>query len=383
MTKDGVATRFFDPQKIRDSYAGLVWPDEQVQLFSNIDRMFPTRVVRSGKRPYPLSYSENRLREFSFESAGTVVDLYDYVSRNRIAGILIIRDHEVLLERYELGINEHTRWLSMSMAKSISSTLVGAAIQDGYIDHLDDPLARYIPELEEGSYRDVSIRQLLRMTSGLRWDESHTDQDSERRQVLELQIGQEPGSILRFMSGLPRVAAAGRRWNYSTGETHLVGELLRAATGRWLADYLSEKIWSNLGMEADAAWWLESPGGLEVAGSGICSTLRDYGRFGLFMLNGGRIDGVPVLPDSWVEEASAPFMIDGAPVAYGYMWWPVPSPQGALDSDGFCARGIFGQRIYVRPERRLVVVVLSARSKPMEGQTIVDNDFFNALAELS
>jgi hypothetical protein len=364
-------------QRVRDAYAGRLWPDEQVRVFSQTEHMFPTRIVRRGTHSRPLPQAGRLLAELEFRSAGSVFDLYDHFSRNRIAGLLVLQDGRVALERYELGITESTRWMSMSMAKSISSTLVGAAVQDGCITSLDDLLVEYLPELERGAYADVTIRQLLRMTSGARWNEDHTNPASERRQMLELQIAQRPGAILDFMSRLRKEAPAGRRWNYSTGETHLVGALLHAATGQWVADYLSGRIWSRVGMEQDACWWLESPQGLEVAGSGICATLRDYARFGAFVLDGGVVDGERVLPPGWVAEAGSGCCLDGREVPYGYMWWPTSGSGG----DGFSARGIFGQRIHVNPGRRLVVVMLSARSKPMHSEVIDDNDFFNALAE--
>lgn len=361
-------------QLVRDAYAGRLWPGEQADVFARTETWFPTRSVRRGGAVRPLAGPGDALDDFRFCAGGTEVDMFDHLSRNRIAGILVLHGDRVLMERYELGAGADTRWMSMSMAKSVSSTLVGVAIQDGHIGGLDDLLLDYLPVLRGGAYEDVTVRQLLRMTSGARWNEDQTDPGSERRAMLELQIAQRPGVVLEFMSRLPKVAPAGRRWNYSTGETHLVGALVHAATGRWLADYLSEKIWSRLGMEQDAAWWLESPDGLEVAGSGLCVTLRDFARFGAFVRSGGVIGGEPVLPAWWVDEAGAGHRIDGEHVPYGYMWWPL------ADTGGFSARGIFGQRIYVDRAKDLVAVILSARSKPMYGEGIDDDAFCRALA---
>jgi CubicO group peptidase (beta-lactamase class C family) len=134
-------------------------------------------------------------------------------------------------------------------------------------------------------------------------------------------------------------------------------------------------------MEQDAAWQLESSGGLEVGGSGICATLRDYARFGLFMMGGGTIDGEPVLPPGWVAEATSARTVGGARVDYGYMWWAVPDARGSLDDGAYSARGIFGQYLYVNPRRRILVAVLSARSKPRGAEAILDNDFFNSVVE--
>lgn len=367
---------------IRDAYAGKVLPDLQVSTFRNMHRAFPTRVIARGGRVEPLPYRKSSIvRELEFYADGRRYDLYDMMSRNRAAALLVLKDGEVVFEDYELGNTAQTRWMSMSMAKSISTTLVGAAVHDGYIGSLDEPLTKYLPELLGGGYDGVSIRQLLQMTSGVQWNEDHTDPASERRQVLDLQVGQRPGSLLRYMARLPRVAAPGTRWNYSTGETNVVGALLHAATGRWLADYLSEKIWSRLGMEADACWWLEAPDGLEVAGSGISATLRDYARFGLFALRGGTIDGEAVVPPDWMRAAAGPITVGGAQVPYGYMWWSVPGADGAFADGAYCARGIFGQRIYLNPRERVVIVLWCARSKPSGAEVIADNDFFNAVVE--
>lgn len=369
--------------RIRRVYEGKLLPDALVDTFRSADRLFSTRVVRRGAQTQQLPRSKVPLRELRIRAKGADYDLVDYLSRNRVAGLLILKSGEITLEHYDFGNGQATRWLSMSLAKSISTTLVGAAIQDGFIRSVEDPVTVYLPELIGSGYDGVSIRHVLQMTSGVRWDDTHTDPTSERRQMLELQIAQKPGAILRYVASLPRVAQPGSVWNYSTGETHIVGALLRAAVGRWVCDYLADKIWSRAGMEAEATWWLESPQGLEVAGSGFGATLRDYGRFGLFVANRGVINGERVLPEGWIEEASAPRQVGGKQVDYGYMWWPVPAGDGSFSDRAFSARGIFGQYIYVNPSRQVVIVVWSARSKPKGAEVIADNDFFNAVVAAS
>lgn len=366
---------------IREAYAGELMPPLQVSTFRNTHRIFPTRTVRRGSTVRDLPPAQRQLENFPIRSRGADFDFFDYVSRNRVAGLLILKDGETAFEHYDFGIDADTRWMSMSMAKSVSTTLVGAAIRDGYIGSVDDQLVHYLPELEGSAYDGVSIRNLLQMTSGVHWDDTHTDPASERRHMLELQIAQEHSSILNFMRTLPRAAEPGTRWNYSTGETHVVGALVRAAVGQWLADYFSERIWSKIGTEADAEWWLEAPGGLEVAGSGLCATLRDYARFGLFMLEGGLADGRPVMPDSWIDEACSPRMIGGERLDYGYMWWPIAGADGSFAQKAYSARGIFGQYIYINPAERIVITVLSARSKPKFAEAVLDNDFFNCATE--
>ena len=364
---------------MRRVYAGMLMPDALADAFRSPTRTFATRVVRRGPRSARMASGPPLGQELPITSGAERYDLYDYVSRNRVTGLLVLKDGHIALEQYQGGNDGATRWLSMSMAKSISTTLVGAAIQDGHINSVDEPLTRYLPELAGSGYDGVSIRHVLQMTSGVGWDDTHTDPNSERRAMLELQLAQRPGAILRYIAGRPRVAAPGAQWNYSTGETHIVGALLRAATGRWLADYLAERIWSRIGAEADACWWLESPGGLEVAGSGFGATLRDYGRFGMFVLDDGVVDGVRILPPGWMREAGAPRLLGSQRLEYGYMWWPVAHPERGFADGAYSARGIFGQYLYVNPAQRVVIVVWSARSKPKGAEAIADNDFFNAV----
>lgn len=365
----------------RRAYSGKLLPARQLQMFRDPSWVFATRNVARGAEVLPLPYAATQITELPVRAGRTDYDLVDYISRNRVVGLLVLQGGRIALEHYDIGIDGSSRWISMSMAKSISTTLVGAAIHDGLIRSVDDPLTRYLPQLAGGGYDGVSIRHLLQMTSGVYWDDTHTDPLSQRRNMLELQIAQQAGAILDYVGSQRRVAAPGTTWNYSTGETHVVGALVRAATGRWMADYLSEKIWAPLGMECEATWWLEAPQGLEVAGSGISATLRDYGRFGQFILNEGVIGAQRVLPDGWIREASAPRDVGGNRVDYGYMWWAVPSRDGGFADGAFSARGIFGQYIYINPRRQIAIVVLSARAKPKGAEAILDNDFFNSVVE--
>jgi hypothetical protein len=199
--------------------------------------------------------------------------------------------------------------------------------------------------------------------------------------MLDLQSSQQTGAILSYMASLPRVAEPGSRWNYSTGETHVAGALVHAATGKWLSNYLSEKLWSRLGMDDDATWWLESPDGLEVAGSGMRATLRDYARLGQFVCLGGTTDGERLVPERWVAESGACAITAPGRGYYGLMWWPIADREGGYSDGAFRAGGIFGQYIYINPAAETVIVVWSARCKPMGAEAIDDNDFFNAVVE--
>lgn len=357
---------------VRQVYDGALFPDVQTNTFRNIHRLFPTRTVRSGNSPYALAASERSLEYFQFESRGKTWDLYDYLSLNRVGALLVVNRGEVLFERYLMGNTPQTKWMSMSVVKSITATLVGAAIHDGHIASIDDLVIHYLPELAGSAYDGVTVRHLLQMASGVNWNETYTDPASDRRAMLEAQISQKPGSILQLMARLDRAAEPGTRWNYSTGETQVVGALVAAATDMPVADYLTQTIWQPFGMESDASWWLDAEDGLEIGGSGLSATLRDYARFGLYMLNEGMVNGKATLPPGWVAEATTPQQIGGETVDYGYMWWP-------LDHGAYSAIGIFGQFVYVHPESETVIAMWGAQPKP-EGTDVIDEyDFFNAV----
>jgi CubicO group peptidase (beta-lactamase class C family) len=357
---------------VREVYDGRLYPDLQVNTFRNTDRLFPTRVVRAGE-PRQLGQDLADLEDFLFEVEGETYDLYDVIALNRVAGLLIIENGKIRYERYFLGNGPDTRWMSMSVVKSMTATLIGAAIHDGHIGSIDDAIIDYLPGLEGSAYDGVTVRHLLQMTSGVAWNETYTDRSSDRRAMLEAQIAQQPGAILELMAALPRAAEPGTRWNYSTGETHVAGALVRAATGKPVADYLSEKIWIPAGMEADAYWWLESPGGLEVGGSGLTARLRDYARFGLFLLEDGVVDGNRILPEGWVAAAGSPKQVGGREVEYGYMLWP-------LHGNSYAAIGIFGQFVFVDPDRDLVVAMWSAQPKPVDRHGVDEYAFLEALS---
>lgn len=359
---------------VRQIYDGALFPDIQVNTFRNIDRLFPTRIVHAGDSSSTLPQRKEQLQNFRFVSRDKEYDLYDFLSLNRVSGIVVVKDGEVAFEKYLLGNTRETKWMSMSVVKSMTATLVGMATKDGYIKNIDDALTDYLPQFKGSAYDGVSVRNLLQMASGVDWNETYTDPSSDRRAMLEAQISQKPGEILELMASLGRAAEPGTRWNYSTGETSVVGALVNAATGKHVADYLSEKIWIPVGMESDASWWLDSPDGMEIGGSGLSATLRDYARFGQFMLAGGAINGKETLPDGWIEAATSSKTIAGEQVEYGYMWWP-------LDMGAYSAIGIFGQFIYVHPDSNLVVAMWSAQPKPVDSDAIDEYAFFNALVD--
>jgi CubicO group peptidase (beta-lactamase class C family) len=364
---------------LRQMYDGAVLPDVEVATFSHTEHLLPVRVVHHGESAPLIPKSAKPFPPIHFSDNGHRYDLYDYLATNRVAGILVLKNGEIAFEDYELGIGQDTHWASFSMAKSMTSTLVGAALVDGLISSLDDPVILYVPALRGSAYDGVNIRQILTMSSGVRWNETYTDPKSDRRKVLDLQIAGKPGEVLRYMGSLPRAAKPGSVWNYSTGETFVLGAVVEGAVHRTLADYLSEKIWSPAGMEQDATWWVDGPNGAGWAGSGIGATLRDFGRFGLIAADNGRVNGHPIVPEGWFGEAGVSQKIGGKVIDYGYMWW-IPPQTDPVHGGAFEAEGIFGQYMYINPRERLVIVVLSARSKPEPEFELDDDAFFSAVA---
>ncbi|TDQ25964.1 serine hydrolase domain-containing protein [Phyllobacterium brassicacearum] len=366
---------------VEQIYDGAMLPDLAVSTYRNIDRLFPTRTIKASTKPHPLPQADKQLGDVRFKYEGKDYDLYDFMALDNITAMLVLKDGKIAYETYQRGNSEKTRWMSMSVAKSISSTLAGIAIKEGLINGLDAQVVDYVPELKGSAYDGVSIRDVLMMSSGVKWNETYTDPQSDRRALLRAQISQKPGSAVELMGKLPRAAEPGTVNTYSTGETQILGEIVHGAVKKPLADYLSEKIWQPYGMESDANWWLDSPDGVEIGGSGISATLRDYGRFGLFFLGNGVIDGQSILPDGWVKEATTPKTLKGgAKLDYGYMWWTAWT-EPSIKHGSFSAIGIHGQNIYIDPVENVVIVTFGAQPKPVGKEPIDPNVFFDAVVE--
>lgn len=277
-----------------------------------------------------------------------IPDIDQYMAGQRAAGLVIIQDGKVRFERYGLGFDAAGRWTSFSVAKSFTSTLVGAAIQDGHIKSLDDKVSQYIPDLRGSAYDDVSVRQLLMMSSGVRWNEDYEDPKADVAQFNNAKP--EPGmdATVSYLRKLPRAHPPGTVWHYNTGETNLVGVLVSSAVKKPLARYLEEKIWQPAGMEAPATWLLGQTGH-EIAGCCIQAATRDFARFGLFVLANGNAGGKQIVPTDWFSMATVKQKDIGEPGhGYGFQWW-------TYDDGSFAAQGIFGQGIFIDPKRKLVI----------------------------
>lgn len=272
-----------------------------------------------------------------------------FMKSQRTAGLVIVVDGKVRFERYGLGFDAQGRWTSFSVAKSFTSTLVGAALKDGAIRSLDDKVSAYIPGLKGSAYDDVSVAQLLTMSSGVRWNEDYEDPQSDVARFNRAKPEGDMDATVSYMRTLPRAHAPGTVWHYNTGETNLIGVLVSSATGKTLSAYLQEKVWQPAGMEAGATWLL-GKSGHEIGGCCLQAATRDYARFGLFVLNNGRAqDGRPIVPEDWFARATTKQIdIGRAGRGYGFQWW-------TYDDGSFAAQGIFGQGIFIDPKRKLVI----------------------------
>ncbi len=324
--------------------ADLQWsPAQRTRRFGRMQQMFPKNVIARGRRARRLPAGRAlHLKMAEGES------LRGRMQRDHLAGLMVLQRGTVRVERYGEGAGPSTRWTSFSVAKSITSTLAGVAVQRGWIRSVDDSVTEYLPEMRGSAYDGVTVRQLLTMSSGVRWVEAYDTADSDNVRLYRTAVADGLDPVVEYMRRLPRAHPPGTVWQYSTGEADLAGVLLRRVSHGSLSSLLSEAVWKPFGMERDGFWIAD--GGREFAGSGVSALLRDYGRFGLLALGGG----AGVVPAGWFAAATKPaFPAGEAGRGYGMGWWTF--------ADGsYAALGIFGQSVWVDPSRDLVVVMLGA-----------------------
>lgn len=274
-----------------------------------------------------------------------------FISETKAAGLMVIEDEKLRHEAYGLGFSAEQRWTSFSVAKSFTSTLLGAALKDGSIASLDDSVTTYIPQMAGSEYEAVTVRQLATMTSGVRWNENYGDPESDVAKMASIAAAPGEEAIVTQMKALPREAPPGEKFVYKTGETNLLGVLVARAVGTNLATYAKTKIVEPAGF-ASPLFWMIDASGRNIGGCCLSVTLGDYARMGQFALDGGE----GIVPDGWFAEAGGPQIsfgnANGGGFGYGYQWWTYPG--GA-----FGAQGIFGQAIMIVPDRRIIIAVVS------------------------
>lgn len=335
--------------------------DQQIVGYRSREKIEPTRMIGCGPHPYLLPLTIHQISP-RWLSKGRDMDLDQYMESARVSGTIVVRDGEVLLERYGLGRTARDRWESQSVTKSVTGLLLGAAIHDGYIESMDARITDYIAALKGSAYEDVTIRHLGTMTSGVKFDEDYGSPhgDGSRMWVAPFADGVNP--TVAYMRGQPRIHQPGSKFFYSTGDTDLLAIVVSNAVGKSLSEYLSEKIWQPYGMERNA-YWVVDPAGNERGGGGITMTLRDYARIGQFTLDGGKIGStVQVLPSEWLAEATRaqvafrPGSYSDDRLGYGYLWW--------IYKNAYAARGHAGQAIFVYPKGKVVIAINSVWLEP-------------------
>ncbi len=343
--------------------------------FHSMDQLFYTRgVTRSGpvwelpRRDVPLA--------FGYTAGGGSHAAEEFAGRTYTNALLIVKHGTIVHEEYRNLTDGHSHFISFSMAKSITSMLIGIALEEGRIHSLDDKIGQYIPELKNSGYGDVSIRDVMRMRSGVAYDERYDfGVKSQAQQMFEEALVQNVKRFADMAGDLKRTQPPGQRFNYSTMDTAVLGWMLERAVKQPIATYMSTKLWEPLGAEADAFWIADGvPGvGRELNGMGFNAVARDYARLGQLMLQKGSLHGRQLVPKTWVELSTASTPIEGppppgssVPLGYGYQWWTVAG------TGAYLALGLQGQFIYVDPATETVVVKLSYFPPGPEALTLND-----------
>ncbi|MBE9539189.1 MAG: serine hydrolase [Proteobacteria bacterium] len=322
---------------------------------------FPTRMIpRAGsirhfdREPTPGS-------DITYQWQGETYTIDELAARNHTTSLVVIHRGVLVHEQYLQGARETTHLTSFSMAKSLVGLLTGIAVGEGAIKSISDPVTQYVPELKGTGYDGATVKDLLQMSSGVKWNEKYTSRTSDIARFSGASIIMNLMPANQFMKTLPRLHKPGTVFNYSSGETQVLGWVVSAATGQSLSDYLQEKLWSKLGMEHDAYWLLDRNNGDEFSSIGINAAARDYARIGQLMLQDGVWDGNRLLPEGWVKASTRP---DGDHVdygnvrdaqpdfGYGYQWW-------IYEDGSYDAEGVFGQFIWVNPREQIVIVKTS------------------------
>jgi CubicO group peptidase (beta-lactamase class C family) len=318
--------------------------------------MFDTRTVPAGGKPSTLPAAHKPLN-FTYSYEGQTLPATGFAERTFTDAMLIIKDGKVVHEQYLNRTTPQTRFMSYSMGKSFNSIMAGAAIAEGKISSVNDPVVKYMPELKGTAYDGLTLRHLLWMRTGVDWNDNFFTPGPAQNAHVAAFVDNKQRYVVAA-AGMKRTKPPGEQFNYNSVEAALVGEIVSRATGRTLSSYLSDKVWKPAGMERDAFYVLDGPPdiGKEFTAGAFNATLRDYGRVGLMMLNEGRANGRQILPAAWVKESSTPgpgSAREGNGTGYAYLWWTVQGTQA------YTMLGGEGQFVYVDPEHRTVIIKLS------------------------
>jgi CubicO group peptidase (beta-lactamase class C family) len=340
--------------------SSLFTGEEQHQNFNRVYKIFPTSKLLPSSKPLVFEKATLLNLPSNFIFKDKIVNVDEYLSRTDTSALLIIKDGKISYENYWLTGGENVQWLSMSVAKSFISALIGIAIDQGYIKSIYDSVTEYVPQLKNSAYNNVRIKDILQMSSGAAWNEDYSDPNSDiNRSAMILATG---GSLDEFTSSLKNELMPGTFNRYNSTDTQVLGMLIREATGSSVTEYMQEMLWSPLGAENNAYWLLDSEN-MELVYAGLNATARDYAKLGELYRLEGNINGKQIVPSSWISASikpDAPHLMPGDnplsdfPMGYGYQWW-IPDNSG-----DFSAIGVYNQFIYVSPKNNMVIVKLSA-----------------------
>ena len=348
--------------------AHMFEPSLNYLTFQHMDKMFATRPVAAGGDVWQLP-SEPVSLEGEYTIGGKAMSLSEALETTATNALVVVRGGKIVHETYRNGSDAGTRFLTFSVAKSYVSTLIGLALADGAIGSLDDKVTDYLPEMAGTGYDGPTIRDLLRMRSGVEWLEVYEfGSDTQLTKVHDNAIVAYRYRWCDYAANesKPGPNAPDAVFNYATLDTSVLGCILEKAVGKTGAEYMSEKLWKPAGMESDAYWIMDGPDsvGREFFGAGLAATARDHARFGLMFLNGGEANGKQVVSAEWVREATVPDegyepFAPGAPLGYQYQWWTF------AESDAYAALGLHHQFIYVDPASDMVIVKITHTAEPV------------------
>lgn len=359
--------RWLTPTMI-EARASMFMPTLNYLTFQHMDQMFATRDVVAGDQVWTLPENPMSL-DGDYTILGETFDLEGALERTRTNALVVLKDGEIVYETYRNGSSADTRFLTFSVAKSYTSTLIGFALNDGLIESLDDKVTKYLPEMEGSGYDGPTVRDLLRMRSGVNWEERY--EFGSETQLTQVHDNSLVAYSYRWCDYAANESEPGPNapdavFNYATLDTSVLGCIVERVTGRTGADYMSEKLWQPMGAESDAYWIMDGPDdvGREFYGAGLAVTARDHARFGQMFLQGGMANGQQVVPAEWVTEATVPDegyepVAEGEPIGYQYQWWT------DAGSDVFMALGLHHQFIRVDPTNDIVIVKISYTQEPV------------------
>lgn len=336
-----------------------------VENFRTLHEAFPSRTLEASTTPFTYPKSKNQALPSHFDFEGNSLSIPQFLEDSKTTGFLIIQNDSITFENYYLGNHASQVNISWSVAKSFISTLFGIAVDEGYINSLSQNVEEYVPELVGSAYEGVQIKDVLQMSSGIKFNEDYADFKSDiNRWGRHFAFGRSQD---KFAASLTREREPGTYNKYISIDTHVLGMILTRATKQSITDYMQQKLWEPLGMEHDAYWSIDNTG-MEVALCGLNATLRDYAKLGSLYINDGKWQGKQVISSDWIHAATtpdAPHLQAGKNnpqsahnLGYAYQWW---IPDG---TDGeFLAQGVYNQFIYGNPATKTVIVKLSANDK--------------------